>query len=134
MPNLDLDLVRHALTIALAHGFAEVELGIGDDSFTARLEPAAKRKQATATPGEEAIEVPKDSEIEVKATLVGYFRHPKNPVEVGSRVAKGEVVAVIAALGIANDIEAPEDGEVTQVLAEQNQPVEFGQVLVKIKP
>jgi acetyl-CoA carboxylase biotin carboxyl carrier protein len=133
MPNLDLDLVRHALSVARSHGFAEVELGVGADAFTAKLEPLA-RKQTLAEQIEEAEVIEKESVVDVRATLVGYFRHPKQPVEVGARVSKGDVVAVIAALGISNDIEAPEEGEVVEVSVQQNQAVEFGQVLVRIKP
>jgi acetyl-CoA carboxylase biotin carboxyl carrier protein len=133
MAKLDLELVRHALTVARQHGFAEVELGVGEETFSAKLtpgRPAATKPQAVAT-GEP--EEPKEQLQEVKATLVGYYRPAKTPLEVGITVKKGDVVAVIAALGIANDIESPGEGEVVEVLVEPNQPVQYGQVLARIR-
>ncbi len=134
MAQLDIDLIRHALTTARKHGFAEVELSIGENSFAATLAPAPP----APTPAPQAdvlhqIE-PKDELIEVRSTLVGYYRPSRNPLQVGAMVKEGDVVAIIGALGIANDIESPVSGEVVEVLVQQNQPVEYGQVLARILP
>jgi acetyl-CoA carboxylase biotin carboxyl carrier protein len=130
MATLDPELVRHALSVARQHGFAEVELGVGNDSFSAKLDPvqskAGSKKKADQTPAEPELET-------IAATLVGYYRQAKRPLNVGSIVAKGDVVAIIAALGIANDVESKVSGEVVEVLVEPNQPVEYGQVLAKVK-
>lgn len=131
MPKLDSDLVRHALSVARQHGFGEVEVGIGEERFSARLESAPKRqshaKSQSGTPKEPDLQT-------ITATLVGYYREAPVPLEVGARVRAGEVVAVISALGIANDVESKVAGEVVEVMVEPNQPVEYGQVLAKVKP
>jgi biotin carboxyl carrier protein len=133
MANLDLQLVRHALTVARENGFAEVELSVGEDVFTAALEPNSPKKKRKTTDAQR--DTPAEPETsEVRATLVGYYRPAKTPLELGVTVEKGDVVAVIAALGIANDIEATATGEIVEVLVEPNQPVEYGQVLARIRP
>jgi len=132
MAELDLNLVRHTLETARKHGFGEVELAIGADHFSAILD--AKPRPKTQQPDLPAEEPELPTEIEVKAGLVGYFRASKTPLEIGMEVFQGEVIGIIAALGIANDVESPATGKVVEILVEQNQPVEFGQVLARIKP
>jgi acetyl-CoA carboxylase biotin carboxyl carrier protein len=133
MAQLDIDLIRHALTVAQKNGFAEVELEIGDDSFSAKLAALPRKAPAPepAVPSEPAETGEKLGAI--KSTLVGFYREAKVPMQVGARVEKGDVVAIIGALGIANDIESPISGEVVEVLVVPNQPVEFGQVLARIR-
>jgi biotin carboxyl carrier protein len=134
MAQLDFDLIRHALTTARENGFAEVELCVGDDSFAAKLAPAPPSRKPPTPVEENATVEATNGLVDVKATLVGYYRPAKTPIEVGMSVAEGDVVAIIGALGIANDVESPASGEVVEVLVEQNQPVEYGQVLARIKP
>ncbi len=131
MSNLDSELVRHALTLARKHGLAEVELGLGNEKFSAKLDPMpAKSRQRSA----DAIASPIEPEFQtLTASLVGYYREGKTPLRVGSQIKKGEVVAIITALGIANDVESKVTGEVVEVLVEPNQPVEYGQALAKVK-
>lgn len=125
----DLDLVRHALKTARRNGFTEVELAVGPDSFQAKLRPMAGGGVALEEP--ERAEPPLGT---ISATLVGYYREAKNPLQVGQQVRAGDVVAVIAALGIANDVESKVAGEVVEVLVTPDQPVEFGQPLARVKP
>lgn len=108
---MDLDLVRHALAAARRHGYAEVELGEGEASFTARLarNPKGKAAPAAEAPQEQA---PK----EVRSTLVGYYREAKEPLAVGLKVKKGQAVATVEALGIATDVLSKVEGEVVEVL------------------
>ena len=132
MANLDAELVRHALSVARQYGFAEVELGIGEESFVARLDPVAHKPKASKSSNAAAALEPEFQTI--TSTLVGYYRPAKSPLQVGGSVKKGDVVAIIAALGIANDVESKVTGEVVEVLVEPNQPVEYGQALAKVKP
>jgi biotin carboxyl carrier protein len=134
MANLDLELVRHALTVARQNGFAEVELALGEDTFSATLEPAAKTKKAPRANGPVDEEPQAPTLVDVRSSLVGFYREASSPLQVGIRVEKGDIVAVLVALGIANDLESPASGEVLEVLVEPNQPVEYGQVLARIKP
>lgn len=131
MSELDLDLVRHALSLARAHGFAEVELSLGADSFTARLAPGAPAPVATSPA---AVATAADPEVvAIKANHVGYYKPGESPLAPGQTVAKGDVVATIAALGLANDVESTVSGEVVEVLVEADQPVEYGQTIALVK-
>ncbi len=134
MAQLDMDLIRHALITARKHGFAEVELAVGENSFAASLAPALLEPTVESASEDFHKEEPKEGLIDIRALLVGYYRPAKTPLKVGAMVQEGEVVAIIGALGIANDVEAPASGEVVEVLIEQNQPVEYGQVLARILP
>ncbi|AIE86820.1 acetyl-CoA carboxylase biotin carboxyl carrier protein [Fimbriimonas ginsengisoli] len=132
MSELDLDTVRHTLSLARKHGFAEVELSIGEDIFQAKLLPGPISAPASAAPVDLAPAEPLTNPI--KSTLVGYYREAKTPLVVGRFVKKGDVVATIAALGIANDIESPYSGEIVEVLVQPDQPVEYGQPLALVRP
>ncbi|RYG15978.1 acetyl-CoA carboxylase biotin carboxyl carrier protein subunit [bacterium] len=127
---MDLDLVRHALAAARRHGYAEVELGEGEASFTARLAKGAKPKTAPKT---EAGPIVDEAPKEIKATLVGFYREAKTPLEVGRTIRKGDAIASIEALGIVTDVSSKVEGEVIEILVEPGQAVEYGQVLARVK-
>ena len=80
---------------------------------------------------------PKTSGIEVKSPMVGTFYGAPEPgskpyVAVGSRVSKGQTLCIIEAMKIMNEIESEVAGVVTEVLAADAQPVEYGQALFRI--
>jgi len=55
-------------------------------------------------------------------------------VSVGDRVSKGQILCIIEAMKIMNEIESEYSGVIKEILAEDAQPVEYGQVLYKIDP
>jgi acetyl-CoA carboxylase biotin carboxyl carrier protein len=134
MAKLDLDLVRHALKTARENGIVDVQISIGDDSFAASLAPGKPKPKASGPSAAAVPTVSPDAIVDVKAPLVGYYRTSKIALEVGKRVEKGSAIAVVAALGIANDIEAPASGEIIEVLVQPDESVQYGQVLARIKP
>lgn len=74
---------------------------------------------------------------EVKSPMVGVFYGAPNPedkpfVQVGSVVKKGDVLCIVEAMKLMNEITAEVDGEVAEVCAENGQVVEFSQTLFKI--
>ena len=74
---------------------------------------------------------------EVKSPMVGMFYQAPSPeadpyVRVGSKVKKGDVLCVIEAMKLLNEITADTDGEIVDVWVENGQLVEYGQVLFKI--
>ena len=82
---------------------------------------------------------PRSKLLEVKSPMVGTFYSAADPtarpfVSVGQRIAKGEIVCIIEAMKIMNEIESEYDGVVTEVRAENAHPVEYGQVLFRIDP
>lgn len=97
---------------------------------SAPISPQAPSPQAPA-PG------PQLSEI--KSPMVGTFYQSPEPaaqpyVKVGSRVNVGQVVCIIEAMKIMNEIESEVSGVVREVVAQNAQPVEFGQVLFRVDP
>jgi acetyl-CoA carboxylase biotin carboxyl carrier protein len=55
-------------------------------------------------------------------------------VEVGSRIQAGQPVCILEAMKLMNELEADISGEVVEILVENGTPVEFGQVLMRIRP
>lgn len=107
---------------------------------------AAAPAPARPTPAEgaPAVEEPanapaKSAGTEVKSPMVGTFYGAPEPgakpyVSVGSRVSKGQILCIIEAMKIMNEIESEVAGVVTEVLASDAQPVEYGQALFRIDP
>jgi acetyl-CoA carboxylase biotin carboxyl carrier protein len=74
----------------------------------------------------------------IKSPVVGIFYKSSSPdsppfVEVGSRVEKGQVICIIEAMKIMNEIESDVSGIVRKVLVESGQPVEYGEPLFLIE-
>jgi acetyl-CoA carboxylase biotin carboxyl carrier protein len=78
-------------------------------------------------------------QLEVKSPMVGTFYGAPEPgakpyVSVGDRVQKGQTLCIIEAMKIMNEIESEFTGVVKESLAQDAQPVEYGQVLFRIDP
>ena len=75
----------------------------------------------------------------IRSPLVGTYYGAPDPnskpfVEVGDRVAKGQVLCIVEAMKLMNEIEAEFAGTVAEVFIEDGQPVEYGQPLFRIEP
>jgi acetyl-CoA carboxylase biotin carboxyl carrier protein len=73
------------------------------------------------------------------APMVGTFYRSPAPgepafVELGSRIQAGQPVCILEAMKLMNELEADISGEVVEILVESGTPVEFGQVLMRIRP
>lgn len=84
-------------------------------------------------------ESPKSRLLEVKSPMVGtYYAAPepgaKPYLSVGDRISKGQILCIIEAMKIMNEIEAEITGVIREVCVEDAQPVEFGQVLFRVDP
>ena len=74
----------------------------------------------------------------VKSPIVGTFYSKSSPtaepfVKVGDKVKKGQTLCIIEAMKIMNEIEAECDGEIAEICVEDDDMVEFGEMLFKIK-
>jgi len=83
-------------------------------------------------------ELPEIKGIPVKAPLVGTFYCAPSPeekpfVNVGQSVKKGDVIGIIEAMKLMNEITAPEDGVVKVIFAENGNMVEYGEVLMVLE-
>ena len=81
----------------------------------------------------------KAAALEIKSPMVGTFYKSPEPgsksyVSVGDRVSKGQIVCIIEAMKIMNEIESEFAGVVREILVQDAQPVEYGQVLFRIDP
>jgi acetyl-CoA carboxylase biotin carboxyl carrier protein len=75
----------------------------------------------------------------VKSPIVGTFYEAPGPgalpfVKAGDQVAAGQVLCIIEAMKLMNEIEADASGEIVKVLVNNGQPVEYGQPLFAIRP
>ena len=97
---------------------------------------AAPAAPAAAAPAEAAA--PAASGKEIPSPMVGTFYtspSPESPafVKVGQKVTPDTVVAIIEAMKVMNEIKAEVSGTITEVAAENGQPVQFGQALFRYK-
>lgn len=77
--------------------------------------------------------------VDVVSPIVGTFYRSPAPdeppfVDIGSRIQKGQVVCIIEAMKVMNEIEAEVSGEIVEVLVQNGQPVEYGQPLMRVNP
>ncbi len=77
--------------------------------------------------------------LEVTAPMVGTFYRapaPEEPpfVDIGTRISVGQAVCILEAMKLMNELESEVNGEVIEILVENGTPVEFGQVLMRVKP
>jgi acetyl-CoA carboxylase biotin carboxyl carrier protein len=88
-----------------------------------------------------AIESSVDAEMElavVKSPIVGTFYRAQEPgapsfVEVGASVKKGQVLCIIEAMKLMNEIDSEYDGEIVNIYVENGQPVQYGERLFAIR-
>lgn len=77
--------------------------------------------------------------VEIRSPMVGTFYRAPSPeappyVEVGSRVTKGQTLCILEAMKLMNELESEVSGIVREILVENAEPVEYGQVLFRIEP
>ena len=157
---MDLDQLRQILTLVQEHELSEFEFeqdGLrlfvrkhGVSNTHAAPLPAAAATSAVASPAPAAVAPPaavsahaaaEQTEIElaiVKSPIVGTFYRSPEPgaasfVEIGSAVKKGQVLCIIEAMKLMNEIDSEYDGEVVNVYAENGHPVQYGERLFAIR-
>lgn len=96
----------------------------------------APQAPAAATPAQKAA--PAASGIEIKSPMVGTFYTAPSPdappfLSVGQEVTPETVVCIIEAMKVMNEVKAEISGTVTEICAENGKPVQFGQVLFRLK-
>ena len=107
-------------------------------AVAAQMAPAAAAPAATApaagTPAEDMASHPGALTSPMVGTVY-VAAEPDAPafVAVGDTVKKGQTVLIVEAMKVMNPITAPTDGKITQIMVQNGQPVEFGEVLVVIE-
>ena len=105
----------------------------------AALAPAPAATPAAASGVATPAAPAKSNLTEVKSPMVGTFYRQPAPeappyVEVGSAVKKGQTLCILEAMKLMNEMECEVDGIVREILVENADPVEYGQVLFRIEP
>jgi acetyl-CoA carboxylase biotin carboxyl carrier protein len=140
------DLVRHLGKLLDELRLTEAEISIGDvrvrvqrAAAPAPSEPASAESSAAAPSNSVVIvERPADM-VTVEAPMVGTFYRASAPtaepyVREGDVVKEGQIVCIIEAMKLMNEIETKAAGRVSKILVENGQAVEYGQPLFLIEP
>jgi acetyl-CoA carboxylase biotin carboxyl carrier protein len=125
-------------------GAVQIPTAMPVPTLMAAAAPAGRLTPADAMPAvaeaEPAVaEAPKVILTDVKSPMVGTFYASPEPgakayAPVGSRVSKGQVLCIIEAMKIMNEIEAEVAGVVKEICVQDAHPVEYGQVLYRVDP
>lgn len=105
---------------------------------TSSVAPTTQQVATTQINIETPAEVKSEDGYEVKAPMVGTFYSSSAPdkpefVTVGSKVKKGDTICIIEAMKLMNEVEADRDGEIVEILVENEEMVEFDQPLFIIR-
>jgi acetyl-CoA carboxylase biotin carboxyl carrier protein len=140
----EFELEREGLKLRVRKGSAQVSMPVQAVPMPLPLPIAAPMAVPGAPSAGPAAAAPEETvggvELAViKSPIVGTFYRTPEPgarafVEVGDEVKKGQVLCIIEAMKLMNEIEADIDGTLVGVLAEDGAPVEYGQPLFKIAP
>ncbi len=161
LPGLDLGEIERVLAFMCQHNLEQFEFSLGDLHIAlkrgsagpghalpvpsqvrrqSRRPRAGKRRNPLPASDEAAPAAPAapaDEHI-IKSPIVGTFYASPSPdapvfVKMGDHVSKGQVVCIVEAMKLMNEIEADVAGTVARFLVENNQPVEYGQPLFAIR-
>jgi acetyl-CoA carboxylase biotin carboxyl carrier protein len=102
----------------------------------AAVPPASVATPSVSSPLEAS---PARKLIDITSPMVGTFYSAPAPdeppfVEVGDRVSKGQTVCIIEAMKLMNEIEAETSGRIVEILVDNAQPIEYGQLLMRVDP
>ncbi|MEB3234868.1 MAG: acetyl-CoA carboxylase biotin carboxyl carrier protein [Cyanobacteriota bacterium] len=100
---------------------------------------AAAPVAANPSPPPPAAPAVRSDLLEITAPMVATFYRAPAPgdppfVELGTRISSGQTVCILEAMKLMNELESEVSGEVVEILVENGTPVEFGQVLMRVKP
>jgi acetyl-CoA carboxylase biotin carboxyl carrier protein len=151
---MDIRKVKKLIELLEESGISEIEIHEGEESVRISRHGAGQPVQAfyhvpeqqqsapaagvDTTPARESLSHAEEGHV-IKSPMVGTYYSsgtPGNPpfVTVGQKVSEGDVLCIIEAMKIMNQIECDTNGTVTRILAENGDPVEYGQPLFVIKP
>ncbi len=150
---MDIRKVKKLIELLEESGISELEISEGEESvrisrhprtamqspMAAAMPMAAAAPPAPATPATAAGEhKPRNDDNTVTSPMVGTYYSASAPgaksfVEIGSEIKVGQILCIIEAMKMMNQIESDKAGRVTAILAKNGEPVEFGQPLFIIE-
>ena len=147
--KFDLDYIEKVVDLLESSTLTELSLTDGNQSITMKrgaigeITPVAKKvfvpkseiKMESQQEEETTMEPERKS---IVSPMVGTFYKSMSPdakpfVEVGQTVGTGQVVCIIEAMKLMNEIESEVSGKITKICIEDGQPVEYGQVLMYVE-
>ncbi len=156
--KFEIDYIEQLAEIVAKNDLTEICLKEGDKAITVRKEKevitqiaqgapvqtvaaapvAAALQPAPAAQSKEEKAAPASKGTPITAPMVGTFYQAPNPtspafVEVGQTINKGQVVCIIEAMKLMNEIESEVAGKVTEICVKDGEPVEYGQVLMYVE-
>jgi acetyl-CoA carboxylase biotin carboxyl carrier protein len=150
---MDIRKVKKLIELLEESGISELEISEGEESvrisrhprmamqapMAAAMPMAAAAPLAPATPATAAGEhKPRNDDNTVTSPMVGTYYSASAPgakafVELGTEIKVGQILCIIEAMKMMNQIESDKAGRVTAILAKNGEPVEFGQPLFIIE-
>ncbi len=152
---MDIRKVKKLIELLEESGISELEISEGEESvrisrhprsgvqMAAPAAPMVHAQPLTAAPpvtaATSAVErAPRNDEHTVTSPMVGTYYSSASPgakpfVEIGSEIKVGQILCIIEAMKMMNQIESDKEGRVTAMLAKNGEPVEFGQPLFIIE-
>ena len=148
--KIDLEYIEKIAKIITDNSLSEITLSQGDDMITIRKDSdivSAVPAQAPSVQVKEAeVEVEEETKEEKQAPqrraitspMVGAFYAAPSPgakpfVKVGDTVSVGQVVCIVEAMKLMNEIESEVSGKIVEICVEDGQSVEYGQVLMYVE-
>jgi acetyl-CoA carboxylase biotin carboxyl carrier protein len=149
-----MDVEKLKAVLALLHGsdVSSLHWKSGDESLTIRRGALLSPPQAPAgtlhlvappthhvAPAPAPVALAAEKTLTITSPFVGTFYRSASPeapafIEVGQSVRKGQVLCIVEAMKLMNEIEAETAGRVVEVLVQNGQSVEFGEPLFKLEP
>jgi acetyl-CoA carboxylase biotin carboxyl carrier protein len=132
---VEIEIEREGLRIRLKKAAGSGVPEISQESYIVH-DPGQAAPAASAAKESEAA---KSKYIEIKAPMVGTFYRAPAPdapsfVEKGNTIEPGQVICIIEAMKLMNEIKSEVKGKIIDITVENAQPVEFGHVLFLIEP
>ena len=108
-------------------------------SIPASQQPTQAVQEVNTQETTQSVNLENDNQVIVKSPIIGTFYRKPSPdkpsfVEVGQSVSKGDVLCVIEAMKLFNEIESDFSGKIVKILVDDQSPVEFDQPLFIIDP
>ena len=132
---LELEIEREGTKIRIRKSRSGGFEAVTEDSNAPRMVQTLRPEQA----GTLKAEAPEKNLTPIKTPMVGTFYRSASPdakpyVEIGQMIEVGQVVCIVEAMKLMNEIKSEVKGRLSEVLAENASPVEYGQALFMVEP
>ncbi len=145
---MELDEIKHLIELLQETDITELKIEQEGTKVKIKREKFAAPVEAYSIAPQPIVSAAKGDQVETEEShklatmtspIVGMYYSSTSPeapplVEVGDRVRKGQVLCIIEAMKLMNEIECDTDGIIAKIIVENGQPVEYGEPLFLIEP